>query len=198
MSDGLEQTEEGPDATTPGGPQDPDERTPPVPRGDLEGALAARSSRQGRRPVTLVLAAVVILGLGFLLGGFVQRHASGGTTPAAAVGPGGSQGFPVAGGPGGGTDGSLTPGTVERVDGDTVYVKEADGTIVKVDTDSGTTVTLSRKGSVSDLRPGQSVLVIGTEGSNDSVDASQITEGDLAARGPVGFPGPAATTGSSG
>jgi hypothetical protein len=171
---------------------------------DLEAALAARSTRRGGPSFSLVLAGVVLLGLGFLLGAFVQRHVgSNGGSSAAAPGavipsvPAG--GFLNSGGSGSTSNGTVTAGTVERVVGHTVYVRRADGSTVKVTTDSSTSVTVSEPGSVSDLRPGQDVLVVGTPGSSGTVRATRISEGTGAfPGGPDPFPTPTSGTGTSG
>ncbi|ALG14007.1 hypothetical protein [Kibdelosporangium phytohabitans] len=84
-------------------------------------------------------------------------------------GPGGQGG----GGQGGGFRGG-TAGTVDRVEGDTIYVKPPDGSEVKVTTSESTKVETSTAGKLSDITPGSSVVVQGQRGE-DGVTASTIT-----------------------
>jgi hypothetical protein len=170
-------------------PQTPEEvlSTPPPGR-DLESVLAERPSRNGRATSTTVLLAIVLLAVGFLGGLFVGRQ----TAPSnqAVAGPGNFPGgFPTPSGsaiPGGGGGGTF--GTVTRVEGDTLYVKTANGQTVKVVVGSDTTIRVSQEGSLSDISKGSTVSVRGTT-SNGTLNASSITEGDF---GMGGFGGPGA------
>ena len=92
--------------------------------------------------------------------------------------------------PGGG---GITFGTVTKVQGDTVYVKQADGTTITVKTNGSTTVQVSTTGTVSDLSPGSTVVVQGSSSGDNAVTAQTITEGGFAGAGagnaPVGGSG---------
>lgn len=108
-------------------------------------------------------------------------------------GIGGAGGFGEGGFPGGaaggtgGQDGAgrgfggFTTGTIVSVSGNTVVLKEANGTQVTVTTSGTTSVTKSSKASVSDLAAGDTIRVIGTTDSSGNVTATTITEGDLTA-----------------
>jgi hypothetical protein len=153
--------------------------------GQLETELAAKEAPRSFRPISLVLAAAILLGAGFGLGATVTRHS--GETSSSSQFPAGfpstlPSGAPQGGGFGGGAGGAVTLGTVERISGDTVYIRTSDGSTVKVVTNGSTAVSIVESGSVSDLSPGQSVTVFGSK-SGGSVRASRITEGD------AGFPG---------
>jgi Cu/Ag efflux protein CusF len=117
-----------------------------------------------------------------------------GTTLAGASGPGGpGGGF----GPGGfGGPGRGTNGTIASIDGSTFSVTTPAGTTVKVVTNSSTTFTVASTGSVSDIKPGDNVTVMGTT-SGTTVDAERITDsGSLAVADGLGGPPPGGTQGT--
>jgi len=101
-------------------------------------------------------------------GGFTRGSGSGSTT---AGGFGG--GF----GGGSGAAGGATTGTVKLVDGNTIYVTNSSGNIVKITTGSSTTVSIAKSGTVSQIQPGQTVTVRGTTDSSGNVTASSVSEG---------------------
>ncbi|MFL6073534.1 MAG: hypothetical protein ACJ73S_09080 [Mycobacteriales bacterium] len=172
---------------------------PPGGAGPSQPAAAHRSEDLGQMlqkrsgpklpPATLGLIAVVLLGVGFAGGMITDRQThKANNTASVSSNPGGNfRGrFPY-GGPSGNPGGNLpgggfTAGTVERVDGDTVYIKTQDGKEVKVTTTGTTTVRMSSDGKVSDLQAGQPVAVQGQTGNDGSVAARSITEGQLGGR----------------
>ncbi|BCJ46720.1 hypothetical protein GCM10010168_37580 [Actinoplanes ianthinogenes] len=141
------------------------------------------------------------LGVGLLLmGGFlggVHSQKQWGTSTAATSGfpgggtrgsgnfPGGlsASGFPGFGqGAQGGTGTTAataasagTTGKVKLVNGKTIYVETADGTVVTVKTDGRTTVATAKKGKLSDVKAGDSVTVEGETGTDGSVTATSVT-----------------------
>jgi hypothetical protein len=147
---------------------------------DLTEQLAARAPRRYANRTTVVLVGLVLLVGGFVAGAQTQKHF--GAKPAATVpttfpsgfrnafGGGGGNG----GGGNGGGGGNATTGTVKLVDGSTVYVTTANGDIVIVHINGGTTI--SQPGSVKDLTAGASVTVTGPTGSDGSVTATRITK----------------------
>ncbi|MER5621832.1 hypothetical protein ABT061_12390 [Streptosporangium sp. NPDC002544] len=160
-------------------------------RGDLDSELAARPPRR-LSTLTLVLGAGVMLVAGVIVGIQVQK-ATGGTSgptgvPGAAmrqgVGPGGfgngqqgGQGPGSGPGQGGGGRGGMTVGTVQRVEGEKVYLQTADGSVVTVNTTDETSVRLTKEGRVADLKPGGTVVVQGARAEDGSVSATAINEG---------------------
>ncbi|MFD5510454.1 hypothetical protein ACFWIB_22080 [Streptomyces sp. NPDC127051] len=89
---------------------------------------------------------------------------------------GSRQGFGGAtGGPGAGA--GVTTGTVKLVDGTTLYVTDAQGNVVKVTTDTNTQITQAKSGKVSDLQPGQTVTVRGSQTSAGDVAATTVAQG---------------------
>ena len=111
---------------------------------------------------------------GTATGGQGRLGASGGTLP-----NGGQLG---ATGPGGGA----TIGTVKLVDGNNLYVTDQSGNVVKVTTQPGLAVQISKPGTLADLSVGETVIVQGTAGSDGTIAATSIQAGTSAARGPGG------------
>ena len=152
----------------------------------------------GRRVprLTMLLLAAVLVAVGFTGGVLLQKHAVAGTTatgfPSFGAGPP-SGAFAGIGGagqpPGSGTsttsgssNGSASAagspvviGTVARVDGTTVIVKDFGGKEHKVTTTSDTTITESASIPASQLKPGQSVRVDGSKKSDGTVVATSVT-----------------------
>ncbi|GIF08016.1 hypothetical protein [Actinoplanes siamensis] len=64
---------------------------------------------------------------------------------------------------------------MKLVNGTTIYLRTADGTVVTVNTDGGTTVSTARKGKLSDVKAGDSVTVRGAAGSDGAVTATSVT-----------------------
>ena len=168
--------------------------TPPS-TDDITSALKpARSGRGGLPMMTYVLAAVVLVGAGFLAGTILNNGSDSNTLAGGALPsgfPGGATG--AAGGAGGG---GITFGTVTKVEGDTVYVDRADGTTITVKTNGSTTVQVSTTGTVSDLSPGSTVVVQGSSSGDNTVTAQTITEGGLAGAGAGNTPGLVGGSGS--
>lgn len=146
---------------------------------ELDSALAkpARSKRSFSSTMLLVLGVVVAVGF---VGGLLLGRA---TAPENAANLPGN--FPGGGNlPGG--DG-FTAGTIQSVDGDTIYVETADGETVEVRTSGDTDVQVTSEGSVDDLAEGETVIVQGDQQEDGSLDATSIAEGGLGLGG--SFPG---------
>lgn len=71
--------------------------------------------------------------------------------------------------------GTTVLGTIKLITGKDFYVEESTGTVVKVDTGAGTTVTVSSAASVSQLHPGDTVTVLGTN-KNGTVTATRVSD----------------------
>lgn len=110
-------------------------------------------------------------GRGFGFGG------TGTGAGAAGAAGGGTAGGTGAGAGAGAGAAGLTFGTVKLVDGDTIYLTDAQGNTVKVTTSGSTKVTESKDGKVADLKPGQTVTIRGAKDSAGNVAASTVTEG---------------------
>jgi hypothetical protein len=185
-----------PDKTEPAGVQVHTE-LPPLPPA---GARRARRRRFGK--LTFVLAGVLIAAAGFLVGVQVQKGQSddastgglpSGFTPPAGFGggSGGGGGTGANGGtgdgsgatPGGGGGGNVTFGQVRLVDGDNLYVTNAQGNTVKVSA-AEAQITTSQPGTLNDLKPGETVIVQGQADKDGTVKATSVSTG-----GAGGLPG---------
>jgi hypothetical protein len=174
--------------TNPAEPQPPEQpATPPasIELGEQPGAELRTELAAAGRPtskVTLILVGVVVLVVGFLGGLLTHRAYAGSGTNNTSTAAGGANGngngfrgyrFPGASGaPNGGT------GTVDHISGNTVYVKTSAGKIIKVTVGSGTTISITKDGKVTDLAAGQTVVVQGQTGNDGSVTANRISEGN--------------------
>jgi hypothetical protein len=158
-------------------------------------------------PLTRALVVVVLVALGFLAGALAQQHfGSTGSTTGLPAGfpsgftarslPGAATGQTPGQGTNGPTAGGATIGTVKLVDGSTVYVADAQGTITKVLTDGSTKISVAKTGVAGDLTPSNSVIVQGTKNADGTITATQITESGAA--GATGFPSGAAPSGGGG
>jgi len=156
---------------------------------NLAEELAARPQRAKLPKITLALSAGVLIAAGFVGGVLAQKHyggSSGSTARASSLassfaaargtgtGRGGFAGF----GGGAATGGSSITGSITVVSGDTLYITASNGTVYTVKASGTTTVKLSSSGSLSQLKPGQTVTIAGTQGSGGTVNATTITAGD--------------------
>ena len=78
----------------------------------------------------------------------------------------------------GGFGGNSITGSITVVSGDTLYITASDGTVYTVKASGSTTVKLSSSGSLSQLKPGQTVTISGSQGSGGTVNATTITAGN--------------------
>ena len=84
-----------------------------------------------------------------------------------------AQGTPGAAAPG---RGQGTMGTVDRVEGDQIFMKAADGTSVTVRLAQGGTVRKQVDGQISDVQPGERIVVVGTR-NGDTIEATNVQVG---------------------
>jgi Cu/Ag efflux protein CusF len=85
-----------------------------------------------------------------------------------------------------GQSSNATTGTIKVVDGDSFYVTTSSGSVVKVTTNSTSTITRTASASVSDLKPGETVVVQGTAGEDGTVVATRVTDGSSGGAGGFG------------
>ena len=153
--------------------------TTPTPAPATPAAPVA--AKKKRRWITPALAVVAALAIGLFGGILISHNSSSATTQAGQRGTfaGGTSG--TEGGFGGAAaGGGFTAGTIESVDGDTITLKLTDGSTVKVTSSDSTTVTKSDSASVSDLKKGETITVVGTKDSSGNVTATTVTEGQRA------------------
>ena len=172
---------------------------------DLGAALAARPPRIKLPKVTTALVAAALLCGGFLGGVLLEKHEAGssargsgfsfagGTGTGTGTGTGrtgrgafGGFGGTTGGGTGTGTgtgtgsgtgSGSAITGTVTVVSGNTIYVTAADGSVYTVTTNGSTAISIAQTGTISQLKPGQRVVISGSGDTNGNVTATSITAG---------------------
>jgi hypothetical protein len=165
--------------------------------------LPRRPRRRLFTPLSLGLLGALLIAAGFIAGVEVQKgeepsSASSGATTASlasrfgarraagASSSGTSAGKTAAGGlaggfPGLGAGGARpTTGTVAYLAGNTLYVTNAEGNTVKVDTSAATSVTKTVNAQVNGIHPGEDVTITGTTGTSGAVSAESITVGSSA------------------
>ena len=171
-----------------------------------ENSLPQRPRASYLTPLTALLMALILGGVGFYVGIRVEKSktttAAGGTSgfarAFAGIGTGGSTttggtsttgsasrtGFPGAGAGGfasrfaaGGPGGAGgTVGSISSVRGNTIYVTETSGNTVKVKLSSATKITKSESVSRKKLYPGEEVVVAGSTGAKGTVSATSVTD----------------------
>jgi hypothetical protein len=159
---------------------------PPAPDDQWESAKVTKGVRIPIPAAALVVIAVGLLGL---WGGAQLKGSNASATTNATNGNGFRRGngeFP--GGGGGGRNGANpgrggTVGTVQSVDGNMITITTPNGGTVTVTVNGSTTVTKTDTGSLSDVTPGENIIVRGTTNSDGSTTANQITVGN----GALGF-----------
>ena len=156
-------------------PEDPDD--------DWAGATpAGRGVRI--RVLTGSLVLLAVLAGGFWGGVVAEKHHGTGSTAASsaaarfaaaargasATGSGSSSRFAGLGG----AAAPATSGIVTGVVGNTLYVTNSSGALVKVTVGPSTTVTRTQSTGLSGLKTGDTVIVSGTTGSNGTVSATSV------------------------
>ena len=164
--------------------------------------IAPRPRGRLLRPLPLALLAVTIAAAGFLGGVLAQKGSEGsagagaGGFPALAEAKGGAPGGLAGGGEAGGSESTAATGTVTSVEGHTIYVKEADGTVVAVKAGAGSSVTRDSSVSAKKVHPGDTVVVETMTHSNGQLWPGRTIEElkklrtDWPGRGPMSLTGP--------
>lgn len=124
---------------------------------------------------TAVLIVALIIVAAFAGGIFAQKHWGGSSSNGFTLPTGGNlpAGFPAGvtqGGFGGGTR-----GTVSYIDGNILYISTGSGSVVKVRIPKGLTVDRTVTAKATSIRPGETVVVQGTAGTNGTVKATEVT-----------------------
>jgi hypothetical protein len=126
----------------------------------------------------MALTAALVLALGFIGGVEVQKHqattAAAGATSTASSGVA-AGGFARGGFPGASAPADLTTGTVVNKKGSYVYVKDADGNVLRVKTSSQSTITRNTKTSTAAIHPGDTVVVQGPKNKTGTITATRVT-----------------------
>ncbi len=179
----------------------------------------AKRRRRARR-VTALLALIAAIGVGFAGGVLYQKHVGGSSTASTSGAPnlsalraafgggsgsgasaGGAASVPSglsAGGFAGFGGGNSVVGTVSAVSGNTLYVSQGSSSaLTKVETSSTSTVTVPSTASVSDIQPGDTVVIRGAKQSNGSYMAATITDSGASSSTGTGTTGGSSSSASS-
>jgi hypothetical protein len=174
---------------------------PLIPEGEWPDAAAeVQIGTRARRltPLTGGLLALAIAAVGFIGGVLVEKGDTGssatGALPAGLASGGGGPAGLAGAQPGGGT----TFGTVANVSGRTLYVTDAQGNTIKVLTTKASTVTRSASSKVSEIHPGDSVVVQGQQRKSGTVNAQSVRASAAGTGGGAPFGGGAPQTSASG
>jgi hypothetical protein len=155
-------------------------------------------------PIAVLVALLLMVG-GVAVGSYLQRqHGSTSTSATARAGGAAFAGFGAAATTGGTgaaatTPSDVTSGTVTDIIGNTVYVTNASGALVKVTVSSTTTVDRNATSTAAGLRPGDTVTIQGTTAKNGTVAAATIsaTAKGVSTTGAGGFAGRFGGTGAA-
>ena len=161
-------------------PEDPDDAWP---TGPAKRGLRLRGS-------TAALALLIAVAAGFWGGALAEKHHNPPTSAAisalanrlsAARAGGFGGGFGGGSGLGAANGAVATSGLVTGVQGQTLYVTDASGALVKVTFAPSATVTNSAASSLTGLHTGQTVVVRGTKKADGSVTATAVVVSPAAA-----------------
>jgi hypothetical protein len=152
-----------------------------------EGLAAELLARRRKKlpAITAALALAVAVAFGAVGGIEAQKHWGASSAAAATGRPAGFAGRFGGGAPGGAAGGfgglggaaAGPAGTVTLIKGSTLYVTDASGNTVLVHTTAGSKVQQTVSGTVKTVHPGDAVTVTGTQNSDGSYSARQITIG---------------------
>ncbi|MDX6208524.1 MAG: hypothetical protein QOE24_915 [Frankiales bacterium] len=154
-----------------------------------------------RRPSSrLVLTCLILVAVGYL-GGVLEAKHRGTTSASAGAGAaaGGRTGAAptAAGAAPTGTGQSNVVGTVKLVDGSTIYLTEANGSVVKVTTSGTTKLSVSATGSAKDLKAGSTIVVTGPTDASGTINATAVTQSQSRTGGAPGAAGAATGQGTA-
>lgn len=135
------------------------------------GLPLPRRRRRWLTPGSTLLLALTLGFVGFYAG---VREEKANATGSGSTGSSSPRSLPRAGAATPGAAGGVTAGTVSRVDGDTLYIKEPSGETVQVKLLSTTSINKSLSISGHSVRPGDTVTVQGTKGSGGTIKSSSI------------------------
>ena len=181
---------------------------------DVDEPLPGRPRRRLFTRTSAALAAVLVGALAFYAGVRVEKgqmssaqSAASTRAGAAATGSRATSGTSGAGarsasggfstGLFGGGQGSAALGTVSSVSGDTLYVTETSGNVLKVELSSATKVSKSVTVGKSAVRPGDTVVIRGLT-SNGTVSATTVTDSGAGGGGFGAFGARGGSQGSGG
>jgi hypothetical protein len=166
--------------------------TPPLVARDPDEVLPPRR-RRGLRPLTAVLAALVLVGAGFAGGIQAQKHYGGSSSSNSASSlrsafasrfgagraggaPGGAASFFGGGGAAGGaTGGTQEVGQVSLIKGSTIYVADFLGNTLKIEIPATAKVSETSQLSVKGIHPGDTVTATVAKLPGGNYKATTVT-----------------------
>jgi len=156
-------------------PQLPPELHPEDPDDEWYSGPPAQGFRL--RAVTGGLLALSLLAGGFWIGAVVEKNHNG-NSPSSSLSALASR-FAAArsaagGGSFSGAGSGATTGIVTGVQGQTLYITDSSGILVKVTISPSTQITRTSTSSLSGLQTGDTVVVAGSQGSGGSIDATTV------------------------
>ncbi len=160
--------------------------TPELEDDYFEEELPQRPLRRRFGPATWIMLGLAMAAIAFYAGVRVEKHNVGSSSStsnlsslisrfrnaANARGTGATGGGTTTFGGGGGA----ASGTITLIDGNNIYVTQADGSIVKVITNPGSQFSITSSGTVANLHPGDNVTVTGPNDGNGNVTALTVTD----------------------
>ena len=158
----------------------------------IEQTLPPRRRRLVFGRAAKALTAVLILALGFIGGVEVEKQ-QGGAASSSAGAAGASAAFGARNGGGfpgaGGAAGDFTAGTVANKKGRYIYLKDSNGTLIRVKVTSNSTITRNAKSDTAAIHPGDTVLAQGSKGKDGTVTATSVRATAQGVTGGGGFGG---------
>ena len=141
--------------------------------------MAARPRRRLVTPHVAGLAALLIAAAAFFAGVEVQKG-QGGTSQAAAGTPAaggqaGAGGFAGRAGGFGNGPSDMTFGTVSSKNGHDLYLKDSNGTTIKVRVSTNSAISRTATAKSTDIHPGDTVVVQGSKDKNGTVAATRVS-----------------------
>jgi outer membrane lipoprotein SlyB len=161
----------------------------------VRDALPITKRSRGATRLTIALLVMRGVSAGFLVGVLLQKDNGsssssdsgagslaalaqqfGGALPGAGANGAAPTGSAATGGAtAGGASGSGTTGQIKLIDGANIYVTDSAGKTTKVATTADSTISISQAGSLSTLKTGDTVVVVGPTGADGTVTATSIT-----------------------
>lgn len=136
---------------------------------DLDDLLESAAPRRRSKLTTGLLAGLIFV-VGFFLGSTAEKVVEAmQEAQAEAESEGAVTTLPDAALP------ALT-GTIQVIEDGLIYVERADGAVVKVQTEPTTLVGLSEPSDLTDLAPGDEIIVHGERGEDGTVAATRIQQ----------------------
>jgi hypothetical protein len=178
---------------------------------EYDDAMPQRSRARYLTPLTALLMALILGGVGFYVGIRVEKSkassgggsafarafsGAGGAAGTGAASAGSASSRTGAGGSGAssfasrfgaggfaGGAGNATIGSISSIKGNTIYVTETSGNTVKVKVSGATKISKSETVKPKKLYPGDQVVIAGAKGSGGTIAATSVTDSGASSTG---------------